>query len=400
MKFAILLTSWVSLYGATLTVSPAIIYDCIDGNAAATLTWNGATGPVDVRVGKATGSSMTGLTNPSSTAMTGQWVSDGLQFFLVDRSGIVEATATAKVRCGGSASTIETGLAGGSYVPLQVGNTWVYRVNSRQITNDYLVRTITGTQIVNGQTYYVVTQTYPGPDAVVMMLRGDDAGVIYQLSGSTESVYLDASSIPTRAPFTGLIGTFPDSLSVTASSGFNTTTTFVRGVGLASVQTNLLGGSSGGFFNGLDLIEARLDGVVLALPASRLTLAIDNPDLDLTNQKAPNCAVPCYFAACGLAGADPAGTYRPCVETRVESSYGVAHSVQLQLFNPSGGLVYNTTADVDASGGLEYFRLPLYTSAAQSSSFTLLPPGVYKLAARLLVAGIEIGVDTLTIRIQ
>ena len=401
MKFTILLTSWVSLYGATLTISPTTIYDCIDGNAAATLTWSGATGPVDLRVLKATGPSMTGLTGPSGTAMTGQWVSDGLQFFLVDQSGIVEAMVTAKVRCGGSASTIETGLAGGSYVPLQVGNTWVYRVNNRQITNDYLVRSITGTQIVNGQTYYVLKQTYPGPEAVVTMLRGDDAGVIYQLNGSTESVYLDASSIPGRAPFTGLIGTFPDSLSLTTSAGITlSTTTFVRGVGLASMQTNLLSGSSGGFTNGLDLVEARLDGVVLALPASRLTLAIDNPELDLTNQKAPNCAVPCYFVACGIAGADPAGAYRPCVETRVETSYGQAHSVQLQLFNPSGGLVYNTTADVDASGGLEYFRLPLYTSAAQSASFTLLPPGVYKLAARMLVAGVEIGVDSLTIRID
>jgi hypothetical protein len=342
---------------------------------------------------------MTGLTNPSGTAMTGQWVSDGLQFFLVDEAGIVEATATAKVRCGGSARTIETGLAGGSYVPLQVGNTWVYRVNNRQITNDYVVRTITGTQIVNGQTYYVLTQTYPGPAAVVTMLRGDDMGVIYQLNGSTESVYLDASSIPGRAPFSGLIGTFEDSLTVVSSN--MTTTTFVRGVGIASGQSTLLAGSSGGFFSSMDLVEARLDGVVLTLPASRLTLAIDNPDLDLTNQKAPNCTVPCYFVACGLApGADPAGTYRPCVETRVERSYGVAHSVQLQLFNPSGGLVYNTTADVGASGGLEYFRLPLYTSRAQSSSFTLLSPGVYKLAARMLVAGVEIGVDSLTIRIE
>jgi hypothetical protein len=131
-----------------MTISPVIIHDCIDGHAAATLTWSGATGPVDLHVIKAGGPSMTGLTGPSGTAMTGQWVSDGLQFFLVDQSGIVEATATAKVRCGGSARTIETGLAGGSYVPLQVGNTWVYRVNNRQITNDYLVRTIAGTQIV------------------------------------------------------------------------------------------------------------------------------------------------------------------------------------------------------------------------------------------------------------
>ena len=401
MKFAILCTSWVSLYGATLTISPAISYDCTGGDAVSTLTWSGASGPVDVRVIKANGPSMTGLTNPAGSATTGQWVSDGLQFFLVDESGIVEATATATVRCGGSARTIETGLAQGSYVPLQVGNTWVYRVNNRVITNDYLVLTITGMQIVNGQTYYVVTQAYPGPATVTMMLRGDNNGIIYQLNGSTETVYLDASSIPGRAPYTGLIGTFQDSLTVTASSGLNmNTATFARGVGLASTQTNLLTGSSGGFSNGMDLVEARLDGVVLALPASRLSLAIDNPDLDLTNQKAPNCAIPCYFAACGIAGADPAGTYRPCVETRIESSYGVAHSVELQLFNPSGTLVYDTTADVAALGGLEYFRLPLYTSPGQSSSFTLLSPGVYKLAARMLIAGVEIGADSLTIRIE
>lgn len=88
VKFAILLTSWVSLYGATMTISPVIIHDCIDGHAAATLTWSGATGPVDLHVIKAGGPSMTGLTGPSGTAMTGQWVSDGLQFFL-DRKSVV-----------------------------------------------------------------------------------------------------------------------------------------------------------------------------------------------------------------------------------------------------------------------------------------------------------------------
>jgi hypothetical protein len=395
------LAAATSLYGATLIISPATIYDCLGGNATATLTWSGASGPVDVRVLKPDGPSMTGTTDPSGSATTGNWVSDGMQFFLVNQSGIAEAVVTAKVRCGSSARTIETGLAGGSYVPLQVGNTWVYRVNNRAITNDYVVRTITGTQIVNGLTYYVVTQTYPGPAAVVMMLRGDDNGVTWQLNGSTEQVYLDPNSIPRRERFSGLIGTFDDALT-TMSLGFTSDTSiFVRGVGLVSVQTILNAGSSGGFFQSLDLVEARLDGVVLALPAARLSLAIENPNLDVSNQKAPNCTVPCYFVACGLVpGADRGGTYRPCAETRVESSYGADHSVQLQLFNPSGTLVYDQTADVSASGGLEYFRLPLYTAVPQSSAFTVLPPGVYRLTARMLVAGVEISVDSLTVRIQ
>jgi hypothetical protein len=179
---------------------------------------------------------------------------------------------------------------------------------------------------------------------------------------------------------------------------------FVRGVGLASEQSNLNAGSSGGFFQSLTLVEARLDGVVLAQPAARLSLAIENPVLDVTNQKAPNCTVPCYFVACGLLpGADPPGTYRPCAETRVETSYGVGHSVQLQLFDPAGTLVNSTTADVSSAGGLEYISLPLYTTpdtTPPSSKLTVLAPGLYRLAARLLVAGVEVGVDSLTVRIQ
>jgi hypothetical protein len=226
--------------------------------------------------------------------------------------------------------------------------------------------------------------------------------VTWQLTGSTEQVYLDPGAIRTRGTFVGLIGRFDDSLTISGIEGINSTSSvFVRGVGLASMQTQLVTGSSGGFAGGLDLVEARLDGVVLALPAARLSLAIENPDLDVTNQKAPNCAVPCYFTACLLVpGTDLPGTYRPCVQTRVESSYGVDHSVQLQLFNPSGSLVFDKTADVSAAGGLSYIRLPLYTSTQQPSSFSLLPPGFYRLAARLLIGGVEVGVDSLSVRIQ
>lgn len=386
-----------------LTISPPIIYDCQNGVGMAVLTWSGATGPVDVRVAKKDGTSMTGLTTPSGSAPTGQWVTDGLQFFLVDQAGIVEAQATATVRCGSTARTIETGLDGGSYMPLQLGNTWVYRVNSRGFTNTYVVQAITGTEVVNGTTYYVLTQTYPGPPSVVAALRGDSNGVIYQLNGSTEQVYLDPSTVNGRSPFTGLIGKFDDSLMVQVPGFISSTLTYVRGLGLASSQSIMNSGSSGGFSQSMDLIEARLDGVVLALPATRLSLAIENPVLDITNQKAPNCAVPCYFVACGLVpGTDPPGTYRPCAQTRIESSYGGDHSVQLQLFSPSGTLVYDETASVSAPGGLEYIRLPLYTTASGTTfgPFKVLPPGVYRLSARLLVAGVEFGVESLTVSIQ
>jgi hypothetical protein len=400
MKLALIVAAaGIGAYGATFTISPAINYECNDGQATESFTWSGAPGPVEIRILKPDGPSMTGVVAGDGMVSSGDWVTDGMQFFLISGSTVL-AQVTAQVRCGATPRTVDTGLADGSYFPLQVGNTWIYRYNNRLITNDYVVQTITGAEMHNGLTYYVVTDTYPGP-SVVAKLRGDNNGVIYAFTGSGEQVYIDPNNTKSAGRYTGLLGTFDNSIVFNSIQGLESiSTTYVAGIGMVSTTSSLMTGSSGGFDGGLDLIEARIDGVVLAQPSARLSLSIQNPVLDLTNQLAPNCKVPCYFAACGIAGADDPNTYRPCAQTRIESSYSGPHSVQLQFFTPSGSLQYQTTAQVGADGGVEYLRLPLYTNQANTNTPVNLPPGTYRLAARLLVQGVELGQDSLTVVIN
>ncbi len=244
-----------------------------------------------------------------------------------------------------------------------------------------------------------MTDQYSGADPVTTLVRGDNTGVIHALVNGVDQVYLDPSTAGPAGTFSGILGTFQNSITVYQNiSGLLTnTTTFSRGVGMVSLQQTMLSGSSGGFTLGLDLVEARVDGVTISQPAAKLLVSIATPDLDLTNQKAPNCAIPVYCAACGIAGADPSGTYRPCVQTRIESSWIAPHSLQLQFFNPAGTLIYDTTVDVAGSGALRYFRLPLYTAQAPIGPFQVLPTGIYKVVARMMASGVEVGVDSMTV---
>jgi len=74
--------------------------------------------------------------------------------------------------------------------------------------------------------------------------------------------------------------------------------------------------------------------------------------------------------------------------------------VQLQLLDPSGAILFDTTAPTDAGGNsLNYIRLPLYTSTTPPS-FTLLPPGAYKLVGRLLAAGVETASSAINVRVR
>lgn len=385
--------------GATLTLTPPVIYDCTDGYGVATLTWSGASGPVQIRVVQPGGPAMTGFNDPSGSATTGVWVGDGLTFFLVNQAGGVEASAVARVNCGGTPRTIDQGLAGGSYFPLAVGNTWVYKYNDRVITASYIVRTITGTQTIGDQTYYALTQMAPGPATTLALLRGSNSGVIWQWTKNGDQIYFDPNTSGTQhTGYAGPLGTFSDAISPpTQIMGglIQTSSVFVRGIGFANSQSTMLTGSSGGFTEGLDLIDVRVDGIHLSVPAPKIALSIENTDLDLTNRLAPNCAVPCYFVACGLApGADPPGTYRPCAQSRIDTSAAAGYTVLLQLLDPHGSAVLQ----VEPASGLDYVRLPLYTGS--QTGFTLLPPGDYKLVGSITSAGSELASSSITVHIH
>ena len=80
----------------------------------------------------------------------------------------------------------------------------------------------------------------------------------------------------------------------------------------------MLTGSSGGFTQGRTLVEATVAGIRFPAPAPALKLGMESLTLDVTGRHVTNCAVPCYFVACGLVpGADPPGTYKPCAQARV-----------------------------------------------------------------------------------
>ena len=388
------------LPGAVLTFEPPVAYDCSNNLATFTLVWSGASGSVDLRVLTPDGPSMTGLAAASGTAVSGAWVTDGMQFYLVNQAGRVEASALARVRCGSTPRTIDQGLRRGSYFPLQVGNTWVYRLNDRIVTNSFVTRTVSGTESINGNTYFVVQDFYPGQDPKIVRLRGDNKDVIRAWNGTADEMYIDPDRASAQSACSGTVGRFDDCVAVATQGLLGTSSTYARGIGLLKYQAFLNSGSSGGFSDSLDLVEARLDGIALASPATRLSVSIEFPDLDITGRNAPNCAVPLYCVACGLVGSDPQGTYRPCVQTRAESSFSGPHTLQLQLFSPSGTLVYETGVEVASNSALRYLRLPLYVSAPGSRDFQILPPGIYRLVARMFAAGVEIGTDTLTVRLR
>ena len=358
-------------FGATLTITPSDNYNCQNGESTAVISWSGASGPVQVHVMQPTGPALTGVRDPSGSVTTGNWVSDGLQFFLVDQSGVVEAAATAHVSCGGTAQTLDQGLTGGSYFPLQVGNTWVYRYNNREVTASYVIWTITGTEVINGMTY----DERSSGRVIVGRYRGDDTGVIHTLTASGDHVYLDPTASAAQATsYSGPLGTFPGALGIASNTNSleSDQSVFVRGFGLANLQAQMLSGSSGGFLDSMDLVEARLNGVRLSVPNASVSLGIESTDLDLTDQTAPNCPLPCYYVACGIGGPppDPPGTYRPCVEIRLETTaLQTANTVQVQFLDSTGAVIYSTAASwtIRAANSFDYIRVPLYTIPASTT---------------------------------
>jgi hypothetical protein len=390
---------------ATLTISPPLIFDCQDGAAVAQISWSGASGPVAVRINAPDGAVVTGFGDPSgSVTAAGPWITDGMKFFLVNQAGVAEATAVAHISCGSTVRTIDVGLQGGSYFPLQVGNTWVYRVNSRIGTAYYVTRFISGTDTIGDKTYYVLSQSFPDVDTptVVAKLRGDNSGVIWTATPTGDQKYLgDGQAITYQGP----LGTFNDAISIVDTSGGLTrsTSVFVRGIGLAHLDSALLTGSSGGFDQSYELVEARFEGVSLAVPAATISVSIETTDLDVTDQLVPNCALPCYFAACGLGGGqpDPAGTYRPCVQARVEATADPGAQIQLQLIDAGGSVLFTDSKPADATGkAFRYVRLPVYISSTTSNAFQILGGGQYRVAGRVLAGGAEVASSNINVRVR
>lgn len=381
----------------SIALHPSVITDCTAaGLGQTTVQWSDpGGGKVQVLVGSGR-VPFTGLGNPSGSAKTGIWVSDGLPFVLVDAAGSQLASVTAHLLCSPSGGPVAAGLAAASYLPLDIGNRWIYRTLSRFSPTSYAQWLVTDAQTVNGQLWFVIqvssSDTQTGAGGQVLMRQGD-GGRIYVLQNGQSVLWLDPNTpqdpsaqmqVTSRSPQQNALGNFADGLNYTKSQSLSVETgTLVRGLGLTSSSANLLTGSSGGFTESTDLVEARIDGhLVFEASAAALQLSLEAPAFDVTDGKVTNCILPCYFAACGLGGPqpDPPGTYKPCFRAGVKLGAAAGpNSVDLDILDAPGNVLAHATMSLlpDDQGRTEgYHQMPLYTAPNQPFA-----PGTYRLRA-------------------
>jgi hypothetical protein len=387
---------------ATLTIAPPVITECRAGVGRAVLSWR-APGPVEVRVGDASGTALTGLEPAEGSASTGDWVSDGMKFVLVSAGGAPLAEAVARVDCGSALPLLSEGLERLGYLPLQVGNRWVYRNNSRLATSTYATQTIVRTEERGGETWYVAAT---GNSEI--MYRTDGEGRIFRWSGG-EELLLDPAPAPRpgarlkvesrRGRTATVFGWFPAAVDYSRGESLAFERgTYVAGLGLVSSTTSILAGSSGGFSNSAELVEARIGGRLwFRQPAPALELAVESTLLEVTAKRVTNCAVPCYFVACGLvAGADPPGTYKPCFQVRVGLERQPAGVLELALVDDRERVAARVSSPApERPDDVILYQLPLYAQPNQP-----FPAGAYRLTARFLAAGTETASASIALRIE
>lgn len=382
--------------GATLTLSQDPVTDCTNGLGRATLRWSGGSGPVEVRIGGAAGPTMTGLTGPSGESATGSWISDGMRFVLVNARGEIEARAEARLRCGGNVSALEAVARNGSFLPLQVGNTWVYKVQGRALAYDYVTHTISRTETLGGLTYFVITSG----GSIVERLRADPEGRIWRFTGVAESpkeeLLLDPDQ-SARGAFTGPLGVFDETVRVGFGQSLSTDSrVYARGVGIVWSELVQNTGSSGGVLQNRELVEARLAGLQLGPSFPRLALAVENPELDVSGRKVTNCRV--IYGCIGFCPVDPPEAYRPCAQARVEAGSAGEFTVELELADAGGRVVFRQTT-AGAGDLLRHVQLQLY-SGNYPGPYVPFPGGEYALTARLKSGDRVLATESITVRIN
>ena len=340
----------------TIRLEPAVITSCQEGVGQATVIWSAqGVPPVTIYAGE---TPMSGPELAQGSARTGLWVTDGMLFSLRDAGGQTLASVRAAVKCDG-----------GGWWPLEIGNEWHFRLNSRVVTGAHAVWRVARKERIDGVEWSVLD---PGP-VPNTRLRADGDGRIFRLAADgNEGLLIDPSGVANGTWVVGgrmpiamtLAGTFTEEVSwrgpiagLGQESG-----RLARGVGPTYYQTNVIAGSSGGFGAGLTLLEAVTGGARLVPNYPRVELLLETQIVNFSAKSARNCAIPCYFAACF--GADLPTTYKPCLEASVKGGGG-----RLALLDPSGTPVFETVAN-------GWVRIPLYREPA-----TLLPAGKYSVAA-------------------
>ncbi len=377
MRLGLLLTGLAPLVFGQSGLRVTTGEGCTGGLARAVVEWEAPQGPVQVRVGGLEGTPLTGLEDARGRAETGDWVTEGMVFVLVYQQQVV-GQATAHLACLGAGALVEAQTKLG-WLPLQVGNRWVYRLDTRTSTAGYVVWEVTDTRDWNGRTYFEVRGDG------LNYFRSDEEAKVWRWVNGSEVLYLDPavrqnaeSSLPVDSVVgeaETAFGRFPGQADYQFIAGLRGETgSFVRGLGLVSRTGTLMTGSSGGFTDGLRLVEARIANRLIYRPAEpAVRLSVESTRLNVTGRTAPNCAVPCYFVACYLVpGADPPGTYKPCVRVSLESGQ-LADTVADITLERNGTILTRTQRT--GSGAAQ---LPLYGDQNQA-----VPPGRYSITVNV-----------------
>jgi hypothetical protein len=328
------------------------------------------------------------------------WVGDGLEFRLVNQRGDVEALGVAHVNCN-ARDTSGNGVISNSYFPLEPGNTWIYRYDTRVSTAGYLTWKVSGLQIRGTKTYSEITSTVQGISAVTMLLREETDGTLWRFTGTPsdpkEEIYLNPGATQ-HAPFKSSLGEFPDSLQQLIQVPLSRDTrVFVRGVGLVRNRADLLTGSSGGFVSGMELVEFHLaSGPRVELTTPKIALSVESIFLNVTDRMVTNCVIPCYYPACGFGSpVDPVGTYRPCVRTRIEAA-AEGQDLQLELtLRTAAGIEILRRESTLSGEAVRYIQLPLYSEPSEPFA-----TGSYTLTTKLKSSRGDMGTASLMLEIR
>jgi hypothetical protein len=300
-----------------LRLDPAVVTDCRDGLGRAVLRWS--TTETATVVLYAGGSAISGPEGAAGTVVTDYWLSDGQLFTLRSLAGTVLARTTARVSCFNQ-----------PVWPLAVGNSWTFRVNTRQETGRYVTWRVVRQEQRFDETWAVLSN-----GTTEQRWRVDALGNLHRFVNNLDETLPLRPAGRVDAP----AGTFVNTVSYSTTAFERETGTLERGVGLVKVDKVLSGGSSGGFSEGWTLVEAKVGDRLLQRELYGVSLQID-PEVY-------NCAVPCYFAACGMAGADLPGTVKACREARVEGAELV------RAVNAAGEVVWEQRVSSPA-----FLRLP------------------------------------------
>jgi hypothetical protein len=300
-----------------LRFDPAVVTDCRDGLGRAVLRWS--TTDAAAVVVYAEQSPISGPESAAGVTATDYWVADGQVFSLRSLAGVVLARATARVSCRNS-----------SVWPLAVGNFWTYRVNTRLATGLYQTWRVVREETIFNETWAVLAN-----GVTEQRWRVDALGNLHRFANNLDETLPLTTAGRVDAP----AGTFVNTVSYLINGFEREVGTLERGVGLVKVDKILSGGSSGGFSEGWTLVEARVGDRILKRELYGVSLQVD-PEVY-------NCAVPCFFAACGMAGADVPGTVKACREVRVEGAELV------RVVGEAGNVVWEQRVS-----GVAFLRLP------------------------------------------